>query len=1107
MSPKKTIDLNKFLVYRASAGSGKTYTIALLSIAKMLLSHGKKSAPRANVHRRILAVTFTNDATDEMKRRILQELWAIKTKAKENMMNSLREQIEDLADWSDDEMVRVADEVITDILHDYGNLHIVTIDSFLQSILRQLAHELHVGSRLNLDLDTDAATADAVRQYISKAEDDAHVREELTKFLENNIEDGKSWDIKALLTNFGKKIFNETYQSASPDVEAALKHDPKLFEDVRNKCIKIISDFKQAIVDFGNEASEAEITDPGVSDNATNLFRKLKNFDKSGDAKGLYGSSTLKKSTVYLSDTTLKKKGIVTTRPYDALLTGILKKVVDFLEKNTENYQSAIAVLEYLGQFELLSSLSTTMHDSLKEEQRFMLSDTAFLLSSMIQNDDAPFIFERMDAVIDNVLIDEAQDTSKLQWRIFETFVKNLIASGQFGMMVGDVKQSIYRWRNSDWHILNDIQSILGLKEDQMKSLDNNWRSYVNVVEGNNYIFEKMSECYANLFAEKADATAGATSIHRAYEGLRQTPRKKEAGRVELCFVDGSSREEKNEEQLKLLVSKLNELRNAKVNPSDICILVRTNNQTSDIAEYLLRPDVRAAFPELVNEGYFNLITDRAFVLENNLALTLLIESLRYIAQPSNEMVKGKLLLAHLALNGVALDQLPLTEEERDSQLEKIFNDQNGLEQLRRLSLLDLVYRLIEIFDLNKSDHKVHSAYLYTFLNAVAQYADQHVATITDFLGYWDSCLSDKKLNSSVLQAGVQVMTIHGSKGLEYHSVIVPFVEDPLTPKQPDDIWCKVGSIAPFDRLPVIPVKCSESKLINSVFKSDYLTEVEMAYMDVLNIRYVAFTRAKANLIAICNKTGAKDKEGLKKTCFSNILYNVLDKDTYFHREKADGYELFALGDNFASHIDKKEEKKAFNPFATEIEHSLSMDFQLFPMPKSASFVNSKTAQRFFDTLDEQGTEPTHQNTEAILEGVLNHSIYEQIQTRNDVPRVIKKMVVSGQLDAADEQAKIAEVLKKIDGEQVRHWFDGSWRVFNECPVIFRDHEKIENKRPDRVMVSDNETLVIDYKFGEKHNYAPQVQNYMRLMESMGYPNIKGYIWYVNLDNIEEVTL
>lgn len=1106
MSDKKPIDLNKFLVYRASAGSGKTYTIALLSIANMFLAHGKENATNVNVHRRILAVTFTNDATDEMKRRILQELWAIKTQAKDNMMKSLREQINGLEDWTDQEMVSAAGDIITDILHDYGNLHIVTIDSFLQSILRQLAHELHVGSRLNLDLDTDAATADAVKQYISKAEDDENVRKELTKFLENNIEDGKSWDIKSLLTNFGKKIFNETYQSASPDVEAAVKHDPKLFEDVRKQCLGIISDFKQDLVDFGNEATDAELKDNGITTYVKGVFKRLKKFKENAELDELLKNKTrisaVTDGTVYKKDKKTTLDPVLNTK-----LVDILSRSNDYLDANVENYQSAIAVLEYLGQFQLLSSLSTTMHDSLKEEQRFMLSDTAFLLSSMIQNDDAPFIFERMDAVIDHVLIDEAQDTSKLQWKIFETFVNNLISSGQFGMMVGDVKQSIYRWRNSDWHILNDIQSILDLNKDQMKSLDTNWRSFVNVVEGNNYIFEKMSERYAELYVEKAGGTADTTSIHRAYEGLRQNPHKKESGRVELCFVTGSSAEERDKEQLKLLVRKFDELRKAKVNPNDICILVRTNNQTSAIAEYLLRPEVRAANPELVNEGYFNLITDRAFVLENNLALTLLVESLRYIAQPTNEMVKGKLLLAHMALNGIAFDTLPLKEEDREIELAKFFSGQNDLEQLRRLSLLDLVYRLVEIFNLNDNRYKIHSAYLYTFLNAVAQYADQHVATISDFLGYWDSSLRDKKLNSSVLQSGVQVMTIHGSKGLEYHTVIVPFVEDSLTPHKPDDIWCEVaaGSAAPFDRLPVMPVKCSDSNLSSTIFKADYLQEVEMEYMDVLNIRYVAFTRAKANLIAICNKV--ETKTGLSKSHFSSILYKVLEDDTYFKKEDVAGYELFALGDCLAAHVDKDKKEKTFNPFATEIEHSKLMDFKLFPMPSTATFVNSETANRFFATLDEQGVEPTPQISEAILVGVLNHSIYEQIQTRNDVPRVIKKMVVAGQLAAEDEQKKIEEVLKKIDGEQVRHWFDGSWRVFNECPVISRDHDTIENKRPDRVMVSDKETVVVDYKFGEEHNYAPQVQNYMRLMESMGYPNVKGYIWYVNLDKIEEVTL
>lgn len=1106
------INLNQFLVYRASAGSGKTYTIAMLSVANMFLAHGKMSAPGKNVHRRLLAVTFTNDATDEMKRRILKELWLIKTNAKDNMMSSLRDGIEGLQDWTDDEMKLVAGEVVTDILHDFGNVHIVTIDSFLQNILRQLAHELHIGSRLNLDLDTESATSDAVKQYISLAEDNNKVRKQLTDFLEETLEDGKSWNVQTVLEKFGQKMFNETYQASSGEVEEAVKADPTLFNQVGSECRKIISDFKTEIVKLGNKATEAEITDNGVISNVTGLFRKIKAFGLKGEVDDIY-SKTLINQT---NDGTVYKKA-AKTKTYDTHLTTILKEVRIHIEANKTKFLSAIAVKEYLGQFELLSSLSATMHDSLKEDQRFMLSDTAFLLSTMIQNDDAPFIFERMDATIDNVLIDEAQDTSMLQWRIFETFVKNLIAAGQFGMMVGDVKQSIYRWRNSDWHILNDIQTILGLTKDQLQTLGTNWRSYENVVEGNNYIFEKVSDRFAELYSNLSGECKEDTSIAKAYDGLRQKPHKKESGRVECCFAD-------KDMQLPLLVSKLEDLRKTGVRSKDICILLRYNKKAADIAEYMLLPEVQEKYPELKAGGYLSLVTDRAFKLSDDLALTLLMDTLNYLARPTNALFKGKLLMSYVALKGEdseastgSLGTIPLDQDQRDQVLpEALHQDSEELLKLRALSLQELVYKLIDIYELNNSKYRSHSAYIYKFLNAISQFVDNHIGTIPEFIDYWNNTLSKKELDSSAVDKGIRVMTIHGSKGLEFHSVILPFVEEPFKPKgnKVTDLWCKKRDdfSEPFDRLPLFPIKFSEKGLKDSFFREDYLREVEMRYMDILNLCYVAFTRAEANLIALCEISKPKDskKTALDDNGFSNILYNILSspEETFFHQEEAEDYELFALGEALAP-FKEDEKEKVPSPFDTTIETKMPMDFQLYDLPSAASFVLSKRAVSFYENQEEQGVTVSEQNQEAILDGILNHAIFEQIVAINDVPRAVKTLVVKGLLAAADEQKKIDEVMQKISNEKVNHWFDGSWRrVYNECDILIRDHEQFSNRRPDRVMCSDTETIVVDYKFGEPHaKYANQVQDYMKFLQEMDCPNVKGYIWYVNLDKIDEVTL
>ena len=768
---------NNFTIYRASAGSGKTYTITQKATAELLRN------PQFG-YRQILATTFTIAAASEMKERILKEL-------------------RNLAE--NDERAKIA---FSAILHDYGNFNITTIDAFFQKILRNLTKELGINSQFDIETDTNLPIKEAVKAVIEKSAKDEKLLEKIVSFLEHKLENEK-WNIQRDLENFAGNIFKEAFQKREKKLLEQIEKEPqKITESIKN-CKIIKNDFESKINEFSESFVNSDKSDFHYGEKGViSYFKKIKNGDYS-------------EPNTYVKQVLSGEKG----KSGDLQNLELLRAAENYRSQNIVKYNSACLFLKHIYPLQLLENISAEIDLQNKEKNRFMLAKTNQFLSEIIGDSDISFIYEKIGAKINSVVIDEFQDTSVLQWENFKPIVKNVLAQNYFGMLVGDVKQSIYRWRNGDWRILNDIESEFG-ESVNYKELGKNWRSAKNIVQFNNDLFKKIS---LNFGAD----------IQKAYKDVEQIPEKTEDGFVAVDFVE---KENYNEIMIEKIAEKIVFLRENGVSQSEICILCRNGKQIRKIAEEL---------PKILNG--VKIISEDAYKFESSKEISMIIAALRII-ENRQDLVSAAVILK---LQGAKIHEI--NKEKCEKKAAEIFSFSN-------FSLIETIEKLCGNFGF--FDNEI-SPFLSAFTDKVLS---KNIADKSAFLEYWDEKLKDETLplptakNDS--RDGILAMTVHKSKGLQFHSVIVPFVDwamsEHSTPFKQNLIWA-TSVKKPFDSA-LIPLEYSQ-KLSESVFAQEYEIETEAQNMDNLNILYVALTRAEKNLFVLAKN---------QKNSIGGLIYSIL---------------------------------------------------------------------------------------------------------------------------------------------------------------------------------------------------------------------------------------
>lgn len=1077
-------------VYKASAGSGKTFTLASEYITLVVKN--------PQDYKKILAVTFTNKATQEMKTRILSQLYGIAHKLPDSQ--AYYEQVLRKTGFPELTIRENAAEALSLLTHHYNEFRVQTIDAFFQSVLRNLARELNLTANLRIDLNDEQVEAQAVDELINSLEEGEEVLTWIRDYIDKNIEDDKGWNVIGQIKDFGKNIFKDFYKDHKAELDSRFreesffddfitdlrkirKESPKKVKEQAGKLLQKISDagvdigyFIKGLCGYITKQFENEPTDEGPSANVLKCLDSPDNW-------------LLKKCPAGEKE---RISTLISESWYDDLLL-----LEQYRKECWKEYQSSNLTLKHLSQLRLLHAISEAVDEINKDTNRFMLSNTQSLLSTLMKDTDTPFVFEKMGAYLKHIMIDEFQDTSTIQWTNFRKLLDNCMAQIEsHNLIVGDVKQSIYRWRQGDWKLLNNIEHDFSEEQIKIEPLETNYRSEENIIRFNNAFFtQAVIQTVKEL---ESDDIKGASQLIEAYKEIEQKPRKddgKGSVHIKLFPYDKKAVSEYNENVLNELVSNIRELLKRGYKQKDIAILVRSKGVIQDIADKF--------------QGEFgtdvSIVSDEAFQLDASLAVNVIIAALRLLTHPDDKLTESKLVkLYQQQVKQTDRDNNALFVDEGEREL-KFFLPSGYVDKfdfLLRLSLVDLVDEIYSLFNLGSLEGQ--SAYVCTFYDTLNEYLRDHPADIDDFIEEWEDSLSSNTIQSDEVD-GIRLITIHKSKGLEYDNVLIPFCDWGLEKTVGNTIWCPGDNKEkPYGELPLIPVDFSK-KMIGTVFEDDYKEEHLQNTVDNMNLLYVAFTRAGKNLFITGKKasksTFTKLQNGNTATDRSQIIQLVIDNLANELPEATvdDAGDKEAISFDFGTLLDCEQrvdkEKSTENPFElTPKTHKLKIE--TFPHP-----VSFRQSNKSHDFINGEDIDPSDANR-YIKVGNILHQLFSTILTEADIEPRLKELEQEGviyndEVTSRELQNKIANALMN---EKVKDWFSSRWKLFNECTILDYDKESgdIHEHRPDRVMTDGKEIIVVDFKFGKpREEYHEQVQRYMSLLMRMGYEKVSGYIWYV----------
>lgn len=998
-------------IVKASAGSGKTFMLA----GKYIQMLFKDSSYAYTNYKTILAVTFTNKATAEMKERILKELFLLSVNPdKSKYIGDLLKLplVVKNGKGNPKEFVKNhSSNLLISILNDYSFFNVSTIDRFLQRVMRAFAREIGQFSSYNVELEHSDVLSFAVDMLMNSVDDNPVLLDRLVKLSKFQMEEGKSWDITSTLISLSQELFQEKFKILKKEIGGNLPSHQEI-AGLSSALDKKIGDIRKDFIHIGKTAIDImrqyglEPSDyKGGSKSPADTFRKM----AAGQIPSLTKSfKSLENGVDEWCSKTSKRKCDIEASVNSGLMGFVGEIISKVIDLNT-----AVCVKKRLNILGILGDIEAKVQEYCRNQNIVLLSETTNFLSKIIDGSDTPFLYEKVGGRIDNYLLDEFQDTSNMQWKNFLPLIKEGIDNGHNSLVVGDVKQSIYRWRGSDWSLLN--QQIY-LDVDQRKTstgdLKFNWRSSRNVIDFNNGIFGKVNEKLKVRFS--GSSLADVYSNYYQYIDASRTP---SDGHVYVKFfkIEGRESMAANESIRKEIIGKVKQLLDGGYSQRDIAILVRSNKEGEEVSKLLIDND-------------YKVITEDSLLLSSAPSIRKVIATLKLLDGSGN--------------NQLAFISEDLSADIKEKSLYNICED--------------IFVRIGEIA------HE-ELPFVNAFLDYVLEFVTDSGSDLVGFLKWWDEKGANKSISAPEGDDAVRVMTIHKSKGLEFNAVILPFLHGEFAPSSKGDsyIWVK-PTIPPYNRLSILPLKI-EKALIDTHFAKEYNAEAELAMIDALNICYVAFTRAKEQLIVFAKESDDSFAQYLKEYV------------------KADEYEV---GDWCKPEGEPSTEQK-------EDGNSLQGRFVSIPIGERLS-ISFKGNEHFASEKDEDNR----------LRGIILHEIMSEIKVKEDIPGAVRKAVAAGKISQDSFWEKCEMISQKIASVAEYHWFDNSYELMTEVSIIT---PKGKNYRPDRVMTKGKSAVILDYKFGDTKDsdYHLQVRNYMNLLVEMGYTDIKGYLWYN--DALEEV--
>lgn len=1035
---KMAIPASTFVIYKSSAGSGKTFTL-VKEYLKIALSDTQNPPQH---YKRILAITFTNKAAAEMKERVLKALKDLS----ENKNETLRDLLCIETKLSAEQIQKRSHTLLFEILHNYGNFAISTIDSFTHTIIRNFSHDLNLPVNFEIEMDERDIIGKCTDQLIARIGMDEELTQLVLEFSKSKTDEQKSWQVDTEIRAFAEKIITnsdteKTGLLRSMSIADFKEIQKELYAKNKNieKELKEIGDtFSLLLTKNQLKSSDFYQTTSGIF----NYFKKLS--DGKIDDEGLFGAHVMK--TISEDKWYTDKKGNESAQSsIDSLklkfheLFERSKKIID---ENLSNYLINGSILKDLYSLSLINEIDKLIQTFKEEENILFISEFNQRIAEIISTEPVPFIYEKIGERYKNFLLDEFQDTSITQWQNLLPLLDNSLAEGNFNLIVGDGKQSIYRWRGGEAEQFDALPELPLIKDSinrefweeslkrnaEVRQLEYNFRSLKNVVEFNNDFFNWISKEQLH------------ENWKKIYSSVSQKTQEKASGG--LVSIDFLNKDAEENDGLQLSLQQIENSLQQGYKYKDIVYVVRFNYEGNKVADFL-------------SEHGIPVISSDSLLLKNCKEISFLVDMFNFLSQPDNA-VRASSILNYLCDEQIINQRtkneylLELNTGNLSRSFESILNKEGiafkALDFVT-LPLLECAIQLINLLQLKNNKN-----YLQFFLDEIIAFTAYNTNSISAFLEWWDKKQKNASLKIPEGSDAVRIMTIHKSKGLEFPVVIMPFCN--WNYDKGEYIW-----IEPDASLPVALIKTSK-QMERTQFAGQYDAEKQKQLLDNVNLLYVAFTRAANHLHIISQEP---KKGGASVYAFLRV----------FASEKcnlAASEQHISIGE--ATKNTHEEKKSNTYPYQFELN-------------------NWNRVISIKSNAELAGRKQDNENKEL---GILMHYILSKVKVQNDIPIAIKQCVMEGLLTEEDAKQMQTEIVNIVSSDKISVFFEHNANSANEIEILSKEGKVL---RPDRLIFENDQVKIVDFKTG-KHSdkYIEQLDTYERALNDMGY-KCKKYLIYL----------
>jgi len=1004
------------------------------------------------------------------------------------------QQVMELTDLPEVVIVENAALVNEKILHNYSEFAISTIDAFFQRIVKSFAKELGLLGSYKVELDQDSVMQELIDELIDELGSDPKLTGWLVNFSFSRVDDHKAWNIRPEIEYLSAEIFKESFRK----VKANLMSWEKL-DELMKHILQVKSKF-EGFMQKGAKAAIHLIEKSGllVTDFAYGHAGPAGYFDKILKKQEFEPGKRLLNALVdtskWSSKSSSSKAEILLL--VDQGLNELTQSLVDYYNQNHSEYITALELQKNLYVFGILSKILEKLDSYRQENDVMLISDVAVFLNDIIADNEAPFIYEKTGSWYRHYLIDEFQDTSGFQWQNFKPLVENGISQHFKSLLVGDGKQSIYRWRGGDWNlILQEVASELKNYQPKDIALDTNWRSDRRIIGFNNAVFSFLSAVMCNGFRDevhplkiseqdKQRLLNKAQDVEHLYQDVTQkvAPQHQAEARgiIQVNAYQKSEGKTWKESALDELPQRIEALQDQGFAASDLAILVRKGADGKKVIEELLRYKNSNSAKAIY---CYDAISNESLYLGNSTAIRLIINAIKIGMNPDDAIAKAEMQFNYQYLKGEQNDQISGSDLNNDEVFSFTEDISATISSMISLPPYELVERLVQLLELGTSRDK---GYIQAFQDLVLEYFASEHHDMADFLSWWEDKGKSKSMQLPAEMNAIRVMTIHKSKGLEFGAVILPFCDWKIDhDANKNIIWCKAEKL-PFNNAGYLPLRYSK-ELAKSFFAPEYFQEKINAGIDNLNLLYVALTRAEKHLIINCPP---KSRE--KLTTVGDLMLNAID---HLHQESREDLEVRLLRENeecISYQIGNEMSAKA-----TESKASTASAAQVYRSSdwREKIAIRKKGSDYFDVDFSEQ--------KEKINFGILVHDILAKSHREEDVEPLIEQSFAEGTINQKEKQTLTEQLQMIFANPEVKSWFDNRAEVKVEVPIIA--NEKAE-KRPDRVLIDGRNATVIDFKTGsEVSGHKKQVMMYRSLLLKMGYKNVDAFLLYISNNKVVKV--